>query len=375
VSGAWHLLTGEYPPGCGGVGDYTRLVAHGLAARGENVHVWAPAEDGSEGDVRIHRVPGFGSQALSDLGKRLEATGSPRRILVQYAPQAFGFRGANVGFCRWVLDRARAGDEVRVMFHEPWVPFAIRPRRVALAAATRWMARLLLAAAHRVYVSVPAWEALLRPWASSRRFRAEWLPIPSTVPVIVDPAGVEALRSTVTVSHPVLGHFGTYGSGVVSLLEPALVSAMERVPEAVALLVGRGAGGFAEGLRERVPALADRIRSHDASDPADLSRCIQLMDAALQPYPDGATSRRTTLMAALAHGVAVASYVGRYSETIWREHELPFASDATELGALAARLLTDANARAEAGGRGRDLYERRFALEHTVAALLAEPRP
>ena len=31
----WHILTGEYPPECGGVGHYTRLVARGLAAAGD----------------------------------------------------------------------------------------------------------------------------------------------------------------------------------------------------------------------------------------------------------------------------------------------------------------------------------------------------
>ena len=38
----WHILTGEYPPQPGGVSDYTRMVAEGLAAAGDEVVVWAP---------------------------------------------------------------------------------------------------------------------------------------------------------------------------------------------------------------------------------------------------------------------------------------------------------------------------------------------
>jgi hypothetical protein len=36
----WAILTGEYPPQAGGVSDYTRLVARGLAECGDRVHDW-----------------------------------------------------------------------------------------------------------------------------------------------------------------------------------------------------------------------------------------------------------------------------------------------------------------------------------------------
>ena len=45
----WHLITGEYPPQPGGVSDYTRFLASGLADAGETVAVsvtLCPAETG-----------------------------------------------------------------------------------------------------------------------------------------------------------------------------------------------------------------------------------------------------------------------------------------------------------------------------------------
>src|SRR5580704_14787370 len=39
---AWHIITCEYPPLTGGVSDYTFQVAGGLAAQGDEVHVWHP---------------------------------------------------------------------------------------------------------------------------------------------------------------------------------------------------------------------------------------------------------------------------------------------------------------------------------------------
>src|SRR5687767_12590778 len=122
---SWHLLTGEYPPGGGGVGAYTALLAEALAAEGEEVHVRAPVADGAPAPagVRLHAVEGFGRAGLKELGGELDEYPAPRTLLVQYAPQAFGRRGMNVAFARWVLGRAREGVEVRVMFHEPFFPF------------------------------------------------------------------------------------------------------------------------------------------------------------------------------------------------------------------------------------------------------------
>src|SRR5262245_59769784 len=56
----WHLVTGEYPPQPGGVADYTRLVAQGLAAAGDTVHVWAaraPGDTPQDVGVTVHRLP------------------------------------------------------------------------------------------------------------------------------------------------------------------------------------------------------------------------------------------------------------------------------------------------------------------------------
>ena len=106
---AGEIITGEYPPQSGGVADYTRLVARGLAAAGDEVHVWAPAVPGPEPDdpgVTVHRLPGrFGPQGLAALDAGLRRLPGPARILVQYVPHAFGWKAMNVPFCLWLRAR------------------------------------------------------------------------------------------------------------------------------------------------------------------------------------------------------------------------------------------------------------------------------
>ena len=404
-SPSWHLITGEYPPGGGGVGEYTRQLADALAAERLDVHVWAPAEAASSSGPTVHHVPGFGRAGLRAMGRALDAIARPRLLLVQYAPQAFGMRGMNVGFCRWVLRRARAGDEVRVMFHEPYVEFSLRhPRRTPIAMATKVMAMLLLRAARIAYVSTPAWERLLRPWAPRTLGPMPWLPIPSTIPRVDDASAVAALRTRLAAgayerSEPVplpggsgrgtgaqrqgevsgegqriVGHFGTYGGMITPLLEPVLRAVLAPPSRSILLLLGDGGPAFAAGLERAEPALRGRIVAPGRQPPRDLSLHLQACDVLVQPYPDGVSARRTTVMAALANGAPVVTTAGRFTEPVWRDTGIPLApaGDASAMAAAVLDLLDDAPRRERLGRLGRDLYQRHFAMDRTLATLLGE---
>lgn len=374
---ALHLLTGEYPPQRGGVGDHTRVVARALAAAGAETHVWAPVPAdarGDDGGATVHRVPGFGREGRAALDEAFARWPEPRTLLVQYAPRAFGAHGMNVAFCRWVLARRRAGDDVRVLFHEPFFPFGWqRPQRNALAAVNRVMAALLLRAARRAYVSIPAWEKLLRPYAPRSLGAMEWLPIPSTIPVRDDAAATAAVRERFGGAQ-VVGHFGTYGEMIASRLTPALVAVLDDVSEARALLLGDGGPAFAAVLEAAHPRLRGRIVAPGFQAPAALSAHVAACDVMLQPYPDGASARRTTLMGALSHGVATVSNRGRFTESLWMGGPVPLApaDDARALAAEVCRLLREPERRARAAQEGRTFYRTHFSVERTVAALLRE---
>src|SRR4051794_22490966 len=103
TSPAWQILTGEYPPRRGGVADYSAQLAAGLAAAGIEVHVWTSEGGGSSEapGVNVHPIAGRWSPSdLARLGRALDDFPAPRRLLIQYTPNAWGYRGLNLGFCR-----------------------------------------------------------------------------------------------------------------------------------------------------------------------------------------------------------------------------------------------------------------------------------
>src|SRR5688572_4626035 len=128
---SWHVVTCEYPPGIGGISDHTAQLASGLAAAGDEVHVYCPGPDRiNTGPVRVHAVLGsFAAPDLRRADREIDACPAPRRLLVQWVPHGFGRRSMNLGFCLWVARRARRGDRVHVVVHEPYLEFTRGPWR------------------------------------------------------------------------------------------------------------------------------------------------------------------------------------------------------------------------------------------------------
>jgi glycosyltransferase involved in cell wall biosynthesis len=385
VAPGFHILTGEYPPQPGGVSDYCAQIAGGLADLGSNVHVWCPGDGDRQTEtsgVEVHRVARLFSPAgLIKLSRALDRWPSPRRVLLQYAPNALGYRGMNLLPCLWLLARSRR-DDIRVMFHEPYFYFGWRrPHRNVLAAVQRLMAVLLLGASRRVYLSSATWERYLSPymWLGGRELM--WLPVPSTVPRCEDEVVVDRYRGELTAGVPgvrVVGHFGTYGDHVRPMLETCFADLAARLPAVRVVCLGRNSDSFVAQLEARVPVLRGRMVASGAVVAAEVAARLRACDLVVQPYPDGVTTRRTSLMAALVNGCPTVTTAGALTEELWADEggvATAPVGDAAALTALAVGLLIDDNQRVALGVAGRRLYDTHFALRHVLRQLNDRPEP
>ena len=375
----WHFVSPESPPRVGGVADFTRVMATALAATGHRVHVWSPAPAGEIVGVSVHPLEGgYAARRLVAIGRRLDACEAPRRLFIQWVPHGFGYKSLNLPFCLWVWRRARRGDSVQLMVHEPYLPFESgRVRQNLGAIAHRLMLMVLLRAADRVWVSTPSFVPMVRRFGPRRPLFYSWLPVPSPIARHDHPADVQARRRAIAVSgtNPVIGYFGTANPLVADVLAEVIVGIAQRRPDARFVLLGRGTDSFAGALESRVPALAHAIVARGERSAEEISTLIQCCDVFVQPYPDGVSARRTTLMALLEHGSAVVASSGVRTDDGWG-HALRMTpdGDSGSMTDAAVQLLGSPDDRARLSGAASRLYLERFHVERAVETLLGGVR-
>ena len=223
------------------------------------------------------------------------------------------------------------------MVHEPYLEFRRGPlRHLAMACVHRLMTMVLLRASRKVWMSIPAWEPLLRPYALGRDLPMQWLPVPGCV-ADASAAPAAAIRLTYAADgQPLLGHFGSYGTAVTALLAERLPLLMDGPLTPSLLLLGSGSERFRDELVERHPSWAARVHAAGYLSAADLSAHIAACDLFVQPYPDGITSRRTSAMACLAHARPVVTTTGHLSEPLWVETGAVASADVADCVTFAA---------------------------------------
>jgi len=377
----WRMITGEYPPQRGGVSDYSRVVARGLVAAGDSVHVYAPAfpeSDSHDDGIIVHRLSGrFGPRALLELSRLLDHQPS-HRVLIQYVPHAFGFKAMNLPFCLWLCAHSRKFGGASVMFHEVQLGILSGdPARYRLIdAVTKMMAMLAARSAARIFVATPRWEQLLSRYVPNNQ-PIVWMPVPSTVPVIDDCARVAAARRrwsahTQSADGCLIGHFGTYSPAIAAMLCAIVPTILANDPAVTMLLIGANGDTFRETLVNANPTLANRIAATGKLPADELSLALSSCEVVIQPYPDGVTSRRTSMMAALEHARAIVTTRGLFTESLWEQSGavlLAQAGDSRAFASAVGDLLGDRVRRRHSASAAKALYASRFDVRHTVESL------
>ena len=338
------LITGEYPPAQGGVGDFTRELGRALVELGHEVHVITgrsqiangksqvadyesritpvstrdhesritdyelritpvSTRDHESREVAVHRVVegwrwGCWKQVIalaSELGLEM--------LDVQYQAAAYGMHPA-INF----VPRRRGHPLVVVTFHDLKVPYLF-PK----AGPLRWQVVRMLA--RRADGSVVTnREDYLRLAGEVPPARLSLIPIGSNIP-LAPPAGydrdAERARWGVGPGDLLLGYFGflNESKGGEELVQ-ALALLVEGGVPAHLLMVGGQFGSsdptnraYAGRVEDLIAGLSVEERVHwtGYTRPEDVSAGLLATDVCVLPYRDGISFRRGTLHACLAH--------------------------------------------------------------------------
>jgi polysaccharide biosynthesis protein PslF len=306
------IIAGEYSPAVGGIADYTASLAHSLRRQGVAVTICTTAPpQGSPRSVDLGQVdremprltvPGWRLSDLSAIVARVRSV-RPDIVHLQYQAAAYAMSPALVAlpYC--------LGARVAFVttFHDLRPPYLF-PKAGQLRC---WFNHALIGASNAVIFTDPADLDRAHPYRP-----AAWIPIGSSLAPADDvDRGTARARFGIAPDEAVVASFGFVNAskGFETLLRAAERLVRSRVPLRL-LLIGDETGTSDPRNQETAARLRGLAASLDLSDriirtgflaPSEVSIAMRAADLAALPYADGASLRRSSLLACLAHGLPV----------------------------------------------------------------------
>ena len=322
------LITGEYPPDQGGVGDFTHELGQALAALDHEVHVITsasrnpqPTTQNSKPETRnpviVHRsVRGWGWGCWRDIIRLNDALRFDI-LNIQYQTAAYGMHPA----INLLPLRLRTGTGSRpctvVTFHDLKIPYLF-PK----AGRLRWWVNLALARWSDAVIATNAEDfARLSTYSFIRSLSL--IPIGSNIspklPADYDRAAWRASRG-LKPDDLLLSYFGFLNE---SKGAKTLIRALHKLMNDPCLsanpwllMIGGRTGSSdptnvaylkrVEALIEEL-GLTERVLWTGYTPQPEVSANLLASDVCVLPYRDGASFRRGSFMAALAHGLPIVS--------------------------------------------------------------------
>ncbi len=349
------IISALFPPLRGGLADHTLRLATELSGRFPVV-VLTSTGAATVPSLDVRAVVADWKDAAA-LRRDIDACPRDAVLLWQYVPHMYGHGGINRPLMRLMAELRGAGRKQIVLAHEIWAGWTWRPHWLWYSLNHLWQWRRILRTADFVPTSTERWIAnwSARWPASAGKFVLA--PSPSNIAVETVPpdhAGRWRAEHGLAADAKVWVFFGTLNVfKQFGWVLDAWQAAHARGDRPVLCLAGDAPpAGIPEALRHWFLPLG-------FLPAAEASRLLRAADLLLLPFEDGASERRGSLMAGLAHGVPVVTTTGHNTGPTLRNADFLAhtpVSDPAAFRANVLRLLDDPAAARELGRRGRETY-------------------
>jgi glycosyltransferase involved in cell wall biosynthesis len=380
------LITGEYPPMQGGVGDFTRELARALAKQGQDVHVITGLSEAADHDDGVHVQRVVKSWGLS-CWRAIAAVARQQKLDVlniQYEPVAYGMR-VGVNFLPSRTVRRFIKVPIVATYHDLLMPYLF-PK----AGPLRW--KVVEYLGRRSDATIVTNEEDRARLSSLQFPTADLHLIPIGSNIQPGQAGVfdvaeERDRWHVQRDEFTIGYFGflNLSKGGETLMQAVRLLLDRHLPVRLILVGGRTGTSDPTNATyaAQVEALMDvlELKAHVSTtgylDPIGASRALSACDVMALPYVDGASVRRGSLMAAIAHGRPIVTTEPRYPiEGLTPDQSVLYVppNDPPALAQAIERLLIDPTLRSRLAGEVRQaakLYAWDRIAEKTLAVFRA----
>ena len=388
------LITGEYPPMQGGVGDFTHELAHALMELGHEVAVITSsgvAGHAADSPIRIEAiVPKWtraGWRIIADTARRLDLD----VLNIQYEPAAYAMQ-VGINLFPWWYRRQPNHSPVVTTFHDLLVPYLFPKagrlrwkvveflaRRSDAVIVTNEEDRLTLVASNLQPLTSnfqPPTSNLqlptsnLQPPISNLHLIPIGSNIPPSLPLDFD-RNRERARWGAGENDWLAAYFGFLGmsKGGLTLMRSIGLLVNDGLPARLLLIGGRTGSSdptnaqYAAEVDRALASLGlhDRVRYTGYVDPMQVTMAMAAADVIALPYADGVSFRRGSLMAALAHGKAIVTTRPRVAIPQLIDDENCVLVVPEDVGALAAgirRVMVEPGLRARLEAGARDLAQR-----------------
>jgi glycosyltransferase involved in cell wall biosynthesis len=354
------LITGEYPPQQGGVGDFTHELARALVTAGNEAHVITGCRDAAqgtraarqEGGVTVHRtISSWGRRCWGEIAEVVKQQ-QLEVLNIQYEPAAYAMQ-VGVNFLPGAWARRKIKTPIVTTFHDLLVPYLF-PK----AGPLRWKVVEYLARRSEAVVVTNSEDHARLSTIPSLAATLHTIPIGSNI----DPSlagefdrAAERARWGIRPDEHSLGYFGflNLSKGGSDLMQALKVLSDRGVPVKLVLIGGRTGSSdptnaeYAAQVERLIDSLGvkHRVITTGYLEPPEVSRALLSCDVMVLPYVDGASLRRGSLLAALAHGRAIVTTEPRFPiEGLLHEESVLYVPprDPRSLADAVQRVLHDA---------------------------------
>lgn len=336
------LLSGGYPPDFDAIGQYTKRLAETLATMGHEVSVFTgatpglmPAPGPHPSSLPVSRFfdptqPG----TIKGLPGACRERGKLDWLILQFNPFSFGPRGWCTALpgVLWRLRREQ-GTRIAVYFHETHVPAWPAKFLIMLAWQYPVFARLA-AGADFTFVSTNRWKKQVCRWRPAAT--CVHVPVGSNLPCC-ELTKAEARSMLDLPDSPLLGIFGNaHPSRLVDWISHGAKQIAREKTDAVLLYAGKDGSAISQACNScGIPFLDHGLLPDD-----QVSLRLRCMDVLLSPFVDGISTRRSSVIAALQHDLAVLSTSTPESDELMLAHPLvhcsPMKDGVSAFGKLAS---------------------------------------